>query len=188
MTTRIHRLSPLATKSGHSRVTPIDEALVRQKATDARANSRLREIHVFHSGDEDTLQRMLNALQPGSYVTPHRHTPATKAEPLVLLQGSVGFVPFLDDGTPDEENFICLSRERGVVGLDCRGDVWHTFFALEPDSVVFEVKPGPFVPDAEKLFAAWAPGEDDPGASAYLARLEDRFRQRFGLGRRVWEA
>jgi cupin fold WbuC family metalloprotein len=183
----IRRISPLATKSCHERLLPLDLALVRRKAEDARVNARRREIHIFHTGDEDSLQRMLNALQPGSYVAPHRHLAVPRAEPLVLLQGSIGFVPFLDDGTPDEEHFVYIARENEVLGVDCRAGVWHTFFALEPDSVVFEVKAGPFDPTVGKECASWAPQESERGARRYLAQLEDSFRRRFGLAGRDWK-
>lgn len=153
---------------------------------DSRDNARAREIHVLHSGDEDPLQRMLNALQPGSYVTPHRHLVPPKAESLVLLQGSIGFVAFDDEGRPRDDAFVLLSKDSGVLGVDCRPGVWHTFFALEEDSVVFEVKPGPFVAQRDKEFPSWAPREDETRARSYLAALEDRFREGVGLDRRRW--
>ncbi len=182
----IERISPLATRSKQGLVVTIDAALVRRKAADARDNPRRREIHVLHSGDEDPLQRMLNALQPGSFVTPHRHLMPPKAESLVLLQGSVGFVVFDDQGRPREDAFTLLSRESGVLGIDCRPGVWHTFFALEEDTVVFEVKPGPYVAQRDKEFPSWAPREADDRARSYLAALEDRFRAVRGLEPRRW--
>jgi cupin fold WbuC family metalloprotein len=180
------RISPLATRSRHDRVLPLDLDLVRRKARDARLNARKREIHVLHDGDPDPLQRMLNALQPGSYVPPHRHLTEPKAEALVLLQGAVAFVPFMQDGSPDTEHMVHVAQESGVVGVDWRAGVWHTFFALEPDSVVFEVKTGPYDASTDKEFAPWAPREEESGAGQYLAQLEDEFRRRFGLERRNW--
>jgi cupin fold WbuC family metalloprotein len=159
----------------------VDGELIRTKAAAARASKRGREIHIFHSGDEDLLQRMLNAMQPGSYVTPHRHLATGKDESVVLLQGSIGFVPFHDDGEIDEDHLVLLSRDSGVMAFDCRPHVWHTFFALEPDTVVFEVKKGPFDAAVDKEFAPWAPVEGSPEAGAYLAGLEDKLRSHFGL-------
>ena len=52
---------------------------------------------------------------------------------------------------------------------------------LEPDTVVFEVKPGPYQPTSDKDFAPWAPAEGGPDAPAYLADLEARFRTLWGL-------
>ena len=177
----LHRISPAATLSQHQFVTQIDQALVDQKAQDARNSDRQRDIHVLHTGDEDTLQRMLNALQPGTYVTPHRHVAVPKAEAVVVLRGSLGFVRFEDDGSYDEANFVHIDPKRGVFGVDYRAGVWHTFIALEPDTVVFEVKPGPYDAATDKEFAPWAPAEGEAEAADFLATLERRFRQHFGL-------
>jgi cupin fold WbuC family metalloprotein len=177
----LHRISSAATISQHEVATPITQALINQKAQDARASNRQRDIHVLHTGDEDTLQRMLNALQPGTYVTPHRHVAVLKAEAVVVLQGSLGFVRFNDDGTYDAQDFVYINPRQGTFGVDYRAGVWHTFIALEPDTVVFEVKPGPYDAVTDKEFALWAPAEGDQAAADYLRRLEMHFRQHFRL-------
>jgi len=182
----IIRISPVATKSCHETVVAIDRDLVQRKAFDARQSPRKREIHVFHRGDEDPLHRMLNAIQPGSYIRPHRHLDPPKSEALVLLQGVLGYVSFSDDGVPEDENFILLDRDRGVYGCDIRPGVCHTIFALVPDTVIFEVKPGPYHPASDKDFAAWAPQEYSLEAAAFLADIEDGFRRVWGLPPRPW--
>ena len=53
-----------------------------------------------------------------------------------------------------------------------------------PDTVIFEVKPGPYDAATDKEFAPWAPPEGDPRAHAYLIQLEDQFRQHFSLPER----
>lgn len=179
----IVRISPLATKSCHEAVAFIDRDLVQRKAYDARRSLRKRDIHVFHGGDDDPLQRMLNAIQPGSYIRPHRHLDPPKSESLILLQGVLGYMSFDDEGTLDEESFLLLDADRGVYGCDIRPGVWHTIFALVPDTVIFEVKPGPYSPANDKDFAPWAPQEYSPEAAAFLARIEDGFRRLWGLPR-----
>ena len=39
-----------------------------------------------------------------------------------------------------------LSNEDGRYGVNIPKGVWHTIEALEPNSVIFECKEGPFVP------------------------------------------
>jgi cupin fold WbuC family metalloprotein len=182
----IIRISPVATKSGHETVAFIDRDLLQRKAYDARRSPRKREIHVFHSGDSDPLQRMLNAIEPGSYVRPHRHLDPPKSESLVLLQGMLGYVSFGDDGSLSEDSFLLLDAGRGVYGCDIRPGVWHTIFALVPETVIFEVKPGPYRPAGDKDFAPWAPQEYSSEAGAFLARIEDGFRRLWGLPPRPW--
>ena len=130
---------------------------------------------LLHRDASDRLQRMLNAIEPDSYIRPHRHRMPPEPEPLVLLSGSAGFVVFDDDGRPDPTNSIHLHPSKGAMGLDCREAVWHTFFALEPGTVLFEIKPGPYDPSAEKEFAPWAPAEGSAEASHYLDSLRTEF-------------
>jgi cupin fold WbuC family metalloprotein len=182
----IIRISPVATRSCHEAVAVIDRDLIRRKARDAQASTRRREIHNSHQADADPLQRMLNALQPGSYVRPHRHLDPPKSESLVLLQGQLAYVSFREDGSPDEESSILLDSDCGVYGCDIRPGVWHTIFALAPDTVLFEVKPGPYSAANDKDFASWAPLEYSPEAAAYLAGIEDAFRRFWHLPLRPW--
>jgi cupin fold WbuC family metalloprotein len=95
----------------------------------------------------------------------------------------LGCVSFHDDGTPEEDSFLVLDLDRGILGCDIRPGVWHTIFALVPDTVVFEVKPGPYSPANDKDFAPWAPAEYSPEAAAFLAETEGAFRRVLGLPR-----
>jgi len=166
---KLERLSSAATISRYDRVIAVGTELIQTKVQDAISNARKREIHVLHRGPADAVQRMLNAVEPSSYLRPHRHADPPKSESLVLLRGSLGFVTFLEDGTPD--TFIHLHPEK-MLAVDCREGVWHTVVAFEP-SVVFEVKNGPHAPATDKEFAPWAPAEGSIAAQAYLSRLKD---------------
>jgi cupin fold WbuC family metalloprotein len=182
----LRRISPLATQSQHDRFAVVDAALLAQKAFDAAANPRKREIHRFHAEDAARLQRMVNALQPGSYVRPHRHLTPPKDESFVLLAGCMGFISFQDDGSFGREDCAVLNRELGVLAVDAPAGGWHAIMALAPDTAVFEIKPGPYSPMSDKDFATFAPAEDDPSAQAYLMATEDRFRELMGLPPRPW--
>lgn len=141
----------------------------------SRRSPRRRVILPFHKRNEDSLHRMLNAMQPGSYVQPHRHASPPKAESLVVLQGAIGYVAFDDDGAVDR-HFV-LQADGEQFGVDTEPGIFHTFFALEEDTVLFEVKPGPYEPTSDKDFAGWAPGEGEAQAAAYLAKLDALIRQ-----------
>lgn len=179
MSDNFERISNFATRSRHDITLAVTTEILEAKSSDARANSRKREILALQRGNADTLQRMINAIEPGSYVRPHRHHAPPKSESVVLLAGSIGFVAFHEDGTLNFESCILLHRSRGAIALDCRESVWHTFFALEPNTVVFESKSGPFDPNTDKEFAPWAPAEGTPEAARYLESLTAEFRQKF---------
>jgi len=125
---------------------------------------------VLHRGNSDALQRMINAMEPGSYMRPHRHHTPPKAESLVLLSGSLGLIAFHDDGTLDYEDCVLLDRNVGAIALDCRESIWHILTALEPGTAFFEAKSGPFDTSGDKEFAPWAPDESVPEAMTYLKR------------------
>ena len=77
------------------------------------------------------------------------------------------------------ENSVLLHPTQGAMAVDSRENLWHTFISLQPDTVLFEVKSGPFDPSAEKEFASWAPEENAPDAAAYLESLEHAFRIKY---------
>ena len=72
----------------------------------------------------------------------HKHP--TKDETFVILRGKVRVTTHRDDGTIIED--VVLSNEDGRYGVNIPKGVWHTIEALEPNSVIFECKEGPFVP------------------------------------------
>ena len=91
---------------------------------------------------------MLNALEPGTVVPIHRHP--TKDESFVILRGKVRVTTHNDDGSIIED--VVLSQESGNYGVDIPKNVWHKLESLEPGSVIFECKQGPFVPHEEEGF------------------------------------
>lgn len=55
---------------------------------------------------------------------------------------------YKDDGSVIES--VVLSQEDGLYGVDIPKGVWHKLESLEPGSVVFECKEGPFVPHEDE--------------------------------------
>jgi cupin fold WbuC family metalloprotein len=137
-------------------------------AAEASRRPRGRINFNFHLY-EDSYQRLLNVVQPGSYIRPHAHIDPPKAESFIVLAGEIGFLHFASDGRILEARRLGPGRE--ALGVDLRPGVWHSFVALAPDTVVFEGKNGPYDPAGDKAFAPWAPPEGDPAAAAYLEGL-----------------
>lgn len=148
------------------RLTRIDQSLFDTVAAHARRLPRLRRNHNLHA-EPEPVQRFLNALQPGTYVRPHRHlrpNPGQGFECFVVLQGAVGLLMLDAQGQ-------VLQRERldaagPLRGIELAEDQFHTLVALAPDTVVFEVKQGPYVPAADKDFLPQFPAEGTPQAAA----------------------
>lgn len=143
--------------------------LLRRVSEQAAASPRLRKNHNLHPRDDSRCHRLLNAIEPGSYIRPHRHLDPEKDEAFILMSGRLGIVTFSDDGAVTGK--VVLSHGEGVLAADIPAGVFHTALSLEPGTVFYEAKAGPYLPLSEAEKAAWAPGDDDPAAAAYLERL-----------------
>jgi cupin fold WbuC family metalloprotein len=150
----------------------ITRALVDEAVAGSRVSPRRRMILPFHKQETDALHRMLNAVQPDSYIRPHRHREPPKTESWVLIQGALAFFTFEEDGRVRE--LVRLEPGGAALGVDLAPGIYHTFVATAPDTVVYEVKTGPYAPADDKAFAPWAPPEGDPSAPEYLRVLRSR--------------
>ena len=119
----------------------IDKQLLDKVSVDAKKSDRLRKNYNFHQSLEDKCHRFLNAVEPGTVVPIHRHP--SKDESFVLLRGRVRVTTHNDDGSIKDS--VILNPEEGLYGVDIPKGVWHNLEAIEPDSVIFECKEGPFV-------------------------------------------
>ncbi len=147
----------------------IDDELLDGLTAEAEQNPRLRKNYNFHQNYDEPCQRLLNAVEPGSYLRPHRHLFPPKPECFILLRGQVAIVTFDDRG--EVERVLRLAPGGGSIGADIPAGTWHSVVSLEAGSVFFETKPGPYVPLSDKDWAPWAPAEGSPEVEGYLARL-----------------
>jgi cupin fold WbuC family metalloprotein len=138
---------------------------LRALSSEAAATPRRRKNLNLHAELADPIQRLCNAFEPGTYVRPHRHAQGGCWELLVALSGTAVVLSFEEDGTVRER--VELAAAGPTRGLELPAGAWHTLAALEPGTVLFEVKPGPYAPLADKDFAAWAPVEGDPRCAAF---------------------
>ncbi len=150
-------------------VVTITREMVQQAVEASRLSPRPRIILPLHKTAESPLHRMLNAGQPGTYIRPHWHRRPPKEEGLVVLQGAIGLFVFHDDGQVQQA--LRLTAGSSAFGVDVVAGVCHTFIVLAGDTVVYEVKPGPYVRATDKDFAAWAPAEGDPAVAGFLRDL-----------------
>ncbi len=145
------------------------EELLRVSQQETRRRSHLNLHHAL----EDPCQRLLVAMQPGSYLRPHRHASPPKDKCYVAIRGKLGVLWFDDVGeivghrvlTPDGPTQIC----------DISAGVWHTIIALVADCLFLEFKPGPYSTlDASDL-ASWAPDVADHQVANFIDSLYSKF-------------
>jgi cupin fold WbuC family metalloprotein len=84
------------------------------------------------------------------------------------MRGRIAVVFFDNEGKITEYTYMGEKCE--VKGIDISPGVWHTLISLE-DTVLFEVKEGPYKEDTDKEFAIWAPDEGSPESEKYLIHL-----------------
>lgn len=150
-----------------------DEAYFDNLSRQAKASSRLRQHSNIHESYEDSCQRMVNALEPNSYIPPHRHFSVPKNELMVALRGKMALVIFDGSGVVTEVLKLgCdVAGSESVAGAELAPDTWHTVVALESGCILLEIKAGPFDPSQPKDTASWAPKEGTPQARTYLQKL-----------------
>ena len=125
----------------------------------AKEDERLRMNFDLRTTAEDTSQRMLNALEPGTHVAIHRHLKTS--ETVICLEGGLDWVfyeelPNMDAGGPvhdgevaaDEHQFVEVARFRicpreQKYGIQIPQGVWHSIEVYEP-STIFEAKDGAY--------------------------------------------
>ena len=146
----------------------VDTARLAAVAAKAKESPRLRMNDNLHAMD-DPIHRLLNATEPGTYVQPHRHCAPAKTETLTVLQGRGAILVFDDSGHVTER--AILSPAGPVFVAEVPGNAWHTLVALDPGTVWFEAKSGPYAAPAAHDVAPWAPAPGDPAAAAYLHAL-----------------
>ena len=149
----------------------ITENLLDETTDKEKANPRLRMNYNFHEELDDPVNRLLNAMEPGTYLRPHRHLNPDKDEVFILLRGKAAVFIFDEVGNVTES--IILSPAEGMYGAEIKAGVWHGMVVLESASVIYEVKQGPFAPLSADNLAPWSPAaEDKDAADAYIKKLE----------------
>ena len=132
----------------------INEQLLDETQAKALQSPRLRMNYNFHERLDDPINRLLNAMEPGTYLRPHRHLNPAK-------------------GNITEKTI--LNPKEGAYGAEIKAGTWHGLLVLESGSVIYEIKQGPFAPLAPENLAPWSPeAEDTKGVKKYLEWLESQ--------------
>lgn len=150
----------------------LDQTLFADLAKKAAANPRGRQHHNFHQMEEPC-HRMAVGLQPSTYIPPHRHQNADKAETLVVVRGRLGLLIFDESGQVTDKRVLQAGGD--CLGVDLPAGIYHGLVVLEADSVMFECKASPFRPVGEGDLAHWAPREGEAGVAEYQAWMRAQF-------------
>jgi cupin fold WbuC family metalloprotein len=115
---------------------------------------RLRAHLVLHER-ADLPQRLVIAIEPGSYVRPHVHPVSERwsgDESLIVLRGSAAVLLFDQQGAVTDRLRLECGESYHILGGE-----GHSVVALTPRCVLYEVKPGNR-PEPDRR---WLPGTLD---------------------------
>ena len=145
----------------------INKQFISDLLLQASDNPRLRQNYDLRTSSDDSSQRMLNALIPGTQVPIHRHPNST--ENVLLIQGKLVEIFYEEEQYEDglecgmdvhgvsnsrhlkETTRIELDPSSGRFGCVVPAGVWHTVEVLEP-SVIYESKDGKYGEDGSEVF------------------------------------
>lgn len=144
----------------------LSDEMVKKGIEASQKSERKRIILPIHRKQDAEVQRMVNFLQPGTYIRPHMHPIPNAIESLVVIRGALRFFIFDDSGEILSVNNVSSSPLPGII--DIEPEIWHSFIVLEPDTILFECKKGPYSAATDKVFATWAPAEGSADVDEWL--------------------
>ena len=124
----------------------IDSTILDALTAEAKASPRLRMNFDLRTSPEDSSQRMLNALEPGTILPIHRHPGTT--EVVVILRGSATQYFYDDNGNITET--VTIAAGSGTPAMSVEKGRWHRIESLESGTVIFEAKDGAYEPIGEE--------------------------------------
>lgn len=124
----------------------LKEDIIIRVTQQAQASTRLRMNYNLHESFEDSVQRMFNALEPGTEIPIARHPHSS--ETLIMLRGKLRVLIYDDNKNIIEDVVIAPNSEN--IGYHITKGTWHKVESLEEGTVCFETREGPYEPVAEE--------------------------------------
>ena len=135
----------------------LDKKLMDDLSAQAKENPRLRQAFDLRTTPNDSSQRILNAVEPGTILPIHRHRGST--ETIIVLRGKV--VQHYYDDNGNKTASYELAPNSAQVGMSVPIGQWHALESLEEGSVIFECKDGAYQPlSAEDILEVVISGKD----------------------------
>ena len=117
-----------------------------ETSSKAVESSRLRMNYNLHDSFEDSVQRMFNALEPGTEVPIARHPYSN--ETLIMLRGKLRVLIYDDKKNVIEDVVIAPNSEN--VGYHIPKGTWHSVESHEHCTNCYETREGPYQPVSEE--------------------------------------
>ena len=119
--------------------------ILKQVSEEAKSSPRLRMNYNLHKSFDDSVQRMFNALEPGTKVPIARHP--YSSETLIILSGRLRILIY--DGRKSVIEDVVIEANSDNFGYHIPKGTWHQVESLEYGTVCFETREGPYAPVEE---------------------------------------
>ncbi len=156
----------MTTLDRNKRLNFLNRELFDELNSQACASSRRRAHRNLHEHADEPVQRLLIALQTDTFIRVHRHYRQQKRELLVVIQGAFDCLIFSESGQLLERHR--LGHQSELRGLEIPPDAWHSILCTQPDTIVLEIKQGPYIPSLAAEFAPWCPQEGGTASKGFL--------------------
>ena len=156
--------------SSHDEPKVVSQQLLMEFAQSAEKSPRRRRHRNLHETN-DTIQRIVRAMQPDTYMQPHRHLGEAPFRLFVLLRGKIGAIFFNENGMTD--GAALLDRDSGNLVIEIPGDRYFSLVSLEPNSALLEIREGPIQRDTRDRLAGF-PDELDYLTQGHQSELGKR--------------
>ena len=114
----------------------------------AKENSRLRQMFDLRNTPDDSSQRFLNALEPGTILPIHKHPSCNSI--IILLRGAIRHYEYDDNGNISVQADI--KQEAGFQPMVMvEANKWHSLECLESGTVIFEHKDAKYNPETDTI-------------------------------------
>lgn len=120
----------------------LDQIILDTLSQRAKENPRLSQAFDLRTTPNDSSQRILNAVEPGTILPIHRHRGST--ETIIVLRGKV--VQHYYNDTDEKTASYELAPNSARVGMSVPVGQWHALESLAEGSVIFECKDGAYQP------------------------------------------
>ena len=120
----------------------LTKELFEKVAAQAEQSPRLRMHFDLRDSADESCQRMMNVLLPGTQVAIHRHL--NTSELVVCIQGSV--IERLYDEQGHETETVVLTAGGDTPALSIPAGTYHSLEVADGPSVIIEVKAGQYDP------------------------------------------
>ena len=121
----------------------INKKILDELTEKAKASPRLRQAMDLRNSPEDLSQRMLNAIEPESVMSIHRHQKSS--EIMVCLRGKLR-VEYYDELERICTDSFIIEPNGTNVAVSIPIGQWHTVHALESGTCILEMKNGAYEP------------------------------------------